>query len=129
MKVLLDTHVWLWYLLGDKKLSSTYRDLIDDDKVELWLSPISVWEAHLLIEEERLPVTEPAAVWIKKALQVLPMRDAGMTFAIAKRSRAVQLPHRDPADRFIAATSIEMAMPLLTVDKRLRDCSELNCIT
>jgi PIN domain nuclease of toxin-antitoxin system len=128
MKVILDTHIWLWYMLGDKQLPSSHREMIADENVELWLSPISIWEAHLLIERERLSIRESAAAWIKRALQLLPVREAGLTFAIARRSRMLAVSHQDPADRFIAATAIELDIPLLTADKRLKDCSDLNCI-
>lgn len=128
MKVVLDTHVWLWHLLGDERLSARQWELITDKKVELWLSPVSIWETHLLIERERLLISEPAALWLKKALQLLPVREAGLSFAIAMRSRALSLTHQDPAGRFIAATALEMKAPLVTSDERLRACPELNCI-
>jgi PIN domain nuclease of toxin-antitoxin system len=50
-----------------------------------------------------------------------------MTAAIALRSRTISLPHEDPADRFIAATAIEMRLPLATVNTRLLACAELRC--
>jgi len=125
---LLDTHVWLWYLLGDDRLSATQREMITNEKVELWLSPVSIWEAHLLIERERLSVADPPAIWLRKALQLLPVREANLNFAIAVRSRALPFTHQDPADRFIAATAMEMKVPLITADERLRACPELNCI-
>jgi len=128
VKVLLDTHIWLWYLLGDDRLSRTHRNIIDDETVDLSLSSISIWEAHLLIEKQRLPVTEAPGVWIWNALQTLQVREAGITFAIALRSRSLALSHQDPADRFIGATSIELKAPLLTADERLRACSDLHCL-
>ena len=128
MKVLLDTHVWLWYLLGDDRLSQSYRNIIDDESVGLSLSSISIWEAHLLIEKERLPVNEAPGIWIRNALQTLQVREAGITFAIALRSRSLALFHQDPADRFIGATSIEMKAPLLTADERLRACPDIHCL-
>lgn len=128
MKVLLDTHVWLWYLLGDEHLSQRHREIITDDTVELLLSSISVWEAYLLIEKERLPVNDAPAVWLRNALHTLPVREAGVTFAVALRSRSLDLSHQDPADRFIAATSIELKAPLLTADERLRACPDIECL-
>ena len=128
MKVLLDTHVWLWYLLGDPHLSQTHRHLIEDESIELLLSSISVWEAHLLIEKDRLPVTSPPADWIRSALRTLQVREAGVTFAIAVRSRTLALQHQDPADRFIAATALELKAPLLTADERLLACPDLRCL-
>jgi PIN domain nuclease of toxin-antitoxin system len=128
MKVVLDTHVWLWYLLGDPHLSQTHRHLIEDESIDLSLSSISIWEAHLLIEKERLPVSDPPDVWIRNALRTLQVREAGVTFAIAVRSRTVALTHQDPGDRFIAATAIELKAPLLTADERLRACPDLRCL-
>ena len=46
MKLLLDTHIWIWYLLGDSRLSTTLAKAIADEKNEIWLSPISLWETH-----------------------------------------------------------------------------------
>ena len=128
MKVLLDTHVWLWYLLGEPYLSQTHRNIIDDESNDLSLSSISIWEAHLLIERGRLPVTDPPATWIDKAIRTLHVREAGITFAIAARSRSIMLDHQDPADRVIAATAAEMKAPLLTADARLLTCPDIRCL-
>ena len=127
MRALFDTHTWLWYLRGSKRLSATHRRIIEDETTELWLSPISIWEVHLLIEKGRMKVGEPPATWIRNALHALRVREAAITFAIARRSRSVGLQHDDPADRFIAATALEMKLTLLTEDERLVRCRELNC--
>ncbi|MEO1186558.1 MAG: PIN domain-containing protein, partial [Cyanobacteria bacterium J06636_27] len=54
MKLLLDTHIWLWYLLGDKRLSTQLQFAIAEEKTELWLSPISIWETLILAEKGRI---------------------------------------------------------------------------
>jgi PIN domain nuclease of toxin-antitoxin system len=128
MKLLLDTHIWLWHLLGDAQLSRTHRHLIEDEGTDLLISSISIWEAHLMIEKDRLPVTEPPGVWVRKALRAMQVREAAITFAIAIRSRSVGLKHQDPADRFIAATATELKVPLLTADDRIRSCPDLRCL-
>ena len=128
MKVLLDTHVWLWYLLGDDRLSGAQRHIIEDETTDLVLSSISIWEAHLLIEKNRLPVDEPPGAWIKNALRTLQVREAGVTFAIALRARSLALAHQDPAGRFIAATAVEMNAALLTADERLLACLDVRCL-
>lgn len=128
MKAVLDTHVWLWYVLGDERLTDGQRRCIEDESVELWVSPISIWEAHMLMERGRIPIAEPPARWIDKALQLLAVREAALTYAIAIRSRTVVLEHGDPADRFIAATAMELKAKLLTSDERLLRCGQLECI-
>ena len=114
--------------LADDRLSQTHRNIIEDENTELFLSPISIWETHLLIEKNRLPVNEAPGVWIQKALRALPVREAGISFAIALRSRSLTVEHQDPADRFIAATAIEMKASLLTADERLLACAEIRCL-
>ena len=129
MRALLDTHVWLWYLLADERLSQEHRRCIEDPETELWLSPISVWETHLLIERERISVTEASARWVAHALGALPVKQASLTFAIAQRSRLIRIEHEDPADRLVAATAAEMKLTLLTTDKRLLRCPDITCFS
>ena len=64
MKLLLDTHIWLWYALGDPKLSDNLRSIIATDTTELWLSPISVWEVMLLAEKGRISLKSDTNTWI-----------------------------------------------------------------
>jgi len=54
MKILLDTHIWLWYSLGNPKLNQTLKSAIENPDNELWLSPVSIWEALLLAEKGRI---------------------------------------------------------------------------
>ena len=81
-----------------------------------------------MIEKNRLPVDDPPGVWIRNALRILHVREAGVTFAIALRSRSVALDHQDPADRFIAATAIELKAALLTADASLLACADVRCL-
>ena len=127
MNVLLDTHIWIWHLIGARELSAGYKAIIQDESNEIYLSPISVWETHLLIERKRLPVSMKAPEWVAAALEAMQIRDAGLSFAIARRARELDL-HPDPADRFIAATALEFNLALLTADKRLRKCKELKIL-
>lgn len=128
MRALLDTHVWLWHLLDDKRLSAANAEIVADPANDIFLSPVSIWETHLLLERGRLRVQVTPAEWIRTSLRMLPVREAPLTFRIAIRARTLEGQHQDPADRFIAATAIEMKLPLLTCDQRLRDCTELRCL-
>ena len=80
-----------------------------------------------LSSKNRLPINEPPGVWIGNALRILQVREAGITFAIALRARSLALEHQDPADRFIAATAIELKASLLTSDERLLACPDVRC--
>jgi PIN domain nuclease of toxin-antitoxin system len=125
MKVLLDTHVWVWFLTESQKLSSTHREIIEDETNEIWLSAISIWEVSMLIEKKRLSVGIPAKKWINQALVQVPIKEAPITFQIAKVSRTINLMNEDPADRFIAATAKTQNLALMTYDSSLLNCTEL----
>lgn len=119
MKLLLDTHIWLWYLQGNDRLSDNLQQIMASAETELWLSPISVWETLVLAEKGRIELNSDPIVWVKRYLRSLDFKEARLTYEIAMRSRQLKLSHQDPADRFIAATAIELELTLATVDSRL----------
>jgi PIN domain nuclease of toxin-antitoxin system len=129
VKLLLDTHIWLWALLEPERLDPPTTRRLEEHDNELWLSPISVWEAHLLAEHGRVELDREPTVWLDDALRRVPLRDAPLTREIASRSRAVSLDHDDPADRFLAATAAVYDLVLVTADDRLRRGSGYRVLT
>ena len=129
MKLLLDTHIWLWYLLADDRLSGELKSLIANPTTELWLSPISIWETVILAEKRRISLQPNTSEWINLSLQKLETCEAMLNHEIAILSREIALPHQDPADRFIAATAIFYKLTLATVDQNLTGFSWLQTIS
>ncbi|NEN91679.1 MAG: type II toxin-antitoxin system VapC family toxin [Okeania sp. SIO3H1] len=129
MRILLDTHIWIWYLLDNKRLSLQLQGAIADPNNELWLSPISVWEALVLAEKGRISVQPDPVTWVNLALQTIETREAPMNHAIAILSRQVVLPHKDPADRFIVATAIYYGLILATVDTNIIGSSAVQILS
>lgn len=129
MKLLLDTHVWIWYLSGNERLSEKLQTTINDDNNELWLSPISIWEALLLEEKGRIVLKPTPEEWVQNSLQKLNTKEAALSNEIAILSRQLKLEHQDPADRFIAATAIHLNLILTTVDNRLSKASWLQTLS
>ncbi|MBA3921994.1 MAG: type II toxin-antitoxin system VapC family toxin [Nostocaceae cyanobacterium] len=119
MIILLDTHIWLWYSLGNSKLSENLRSIITLDTTELWLSPISIWEVLILAEKGRITLGLEPIIWIDQSLKSLEIHEAILNRQIAVLSRQIELPHQDPADRFIAATAVHYQLQLATVDANL----------
>lgn len=119
MRLLLDTHVWVWSQLEPDRLSPRVRTALEDPEAELWLSSISVWELLRLIEGGRLAVRGDPGTWVDEALRASPFREAPVTHAVALESRRVTLPHRDSADRLLAATARVLDLALVTADARL----------
>ncbi len=119
MKLLLDTHIWIWSLLQPSKLHARVSKALVDAGNELWLSPISVWEFLMLHEKERISVAESPRDWIVRALEKIPVKEAPLTHEVAFMAHSVGLPHRDPADRFLTATALVYGLTLVTADERL----------
>jgi PIN domain nuclease of toxin-antitoxin system len=129
MKLLLDTHIWLWYLLGEQRLSPPLQSAIADLNTELLLSPISIWETLILAEKGRISLQPDPVTWVNLALKTLETREAQMNHSIAILSRQIALPHQDPADRFIVATAIYYGLKLATVDANLVGNSALQTLS
>ncbi len=124
VKLLLDTHIWLWGLLEPERLAPAVRTALQSPDNELWLSPISVWEALVLVERGRLSVSTAPKEWIHQMVRAVPRREAPLTHDIAVMSRQLKLPHQDPADRFLAATAKVLGLVLVTADDRLLHSTE-----
>ena len=116
MKLLLDTHIWLWSLREPQLLGRAARRELLDQANELWLSPISVWEALVLHRKGRITLRDPVGDWVSGATANL--REAPLTHEIALASHLLSL-HGDPADRFLAATAKVLGLTLLTADQNL----------
>ncbi|MGH8999775.1 MAG: type II toxin-antitoxin system VapC family toxin [Acidimicrobiia bacterium] len=119
MKLLLDTHIWIWSLLDPARLGRGIKRRLEDGANELWISPISLWETMLLVERGRIELDQPPSDWIDRQLIRVPLRDAPLTRAVAVKSRELTLIHEDPADRFLAATAAVYELTLVTADMRL----------
>jgi PIN domain nuclease of toxin-antitoxin system len=119
MKLLLDTHIWVWSALERARLSSRLIAALENPRNELWLSPISLWEVLTLCQKNRLTLQPNPQAWISNTLDAIPMREAPVTYQIAQETDRVRLPHRDPADRFLVATARVFDLTLVTADEQL----------
>ncbi len=125
MRLLLDTHIWIWSLLDPAKLSRRVRAELEGPDNELWLSPISAWELVVLIEKGRVEVDKDPVPWVADVLRASALREAAVTHEVAVESRLIDLPHQDPADRFLAATARVYDLTLVTADDRLLGCRRI----
>jgi PIN domain nuclease of toxin-antitoxin system len=122
LKLLLDTHIWLWSKLEPRRLGRRMRSELSDTSNELWLSPVSVWEALVLMQMGRIQVDDPFA-WIERAAE--QMREAPLTREIVSAGLALPLLHADPADRFLAGTAKILKLTLVTADQKLLGLGEI----
>lgn len=124
MRVVLDTHAWVWWVTKDRRLSRRARTAIERaaSKNELWLSPISIWEMAKKVEKGQLALDRPLDEWLDAALRAEGLQVAEMTRPILVDSCRLPLPfHGDPADQIIVATSRSHSATLVTRDGRLQD--------
>ncbi len=123
MKLLLDTHIWLWSLQDPKLLGKRLQEELRDPVNELWLSPISTWEALTLNAKGRIRLHGNLADWVTRA--TAPFHEAPLTHEIALAARQLPLLHQDPADRFLAATAQVLDLTLVTADAGLLGLGEI----
>jgi PIN domain nuclease of toxin-antitoxin system len=119
MKLLLDTHIWLWIHREPWRLTSEVNQSLADPKNDLWLSPVSIWELVVLLEKKRVTLREDMNRWIEKSKRELSLREAPFSWEVANEIPFTQLGHRDPADRFLVATAKAYELTLVTADERL----------
>jgi PIN domain nuclease of toxin-antitoxin system len=117
LKLLLDTHIWLWSLSEPGRLSRRVLQELRAKNNELWLSPVSTWEALLLHSKGRFRLHNDLCSWVVTATS--PFREAPLTHEIVLAAQELDLDCRDPADRFLAATAEVLQLTLVTADDRL----------
>lgn len=123
MRILLDTHVWLWWLLGSDRLPTRERRALDRlaSRAELRLAAVSLWEAQMLYAKGRLVLDRPFDVWIREAAgaAVVEIAPLDVEIVIALNGLPASF-HGDPADRLIVATARAHHFPLATYDRAIR---------
>jgi len=119
--ILLDTHIWVWWVNESEQISTRLVDLIESNiENDLAVSIISCWEIAKLVEKDRLELVHPIGKWLDIALNYPGVTLLDLTPKIVVES--TQLPgdfHKDPADQMIVATARIYDIPLVTVDAKM----------
>ena len=120
--IVLDTHIWIWWVHGDPQLPQSHHDYIQGHEAEgLGVCAISCWEVAKLVERGRLGLPVPVGEWLAQALGYPGVRLLELSPSVSVES--TQLPgafHRDPADQIIVATARLYRCPLVTLDQAIR---------
>jgi PIN domain nuclease of toxin-antitoxin system len=116
MRLLLDTHVFIWYILDIQKLSTTVRVLIDDKNNEIMLSTASLWEMAIKQSIGKLNFHLPFSIFIKQQLSQNNFSLLNINLDHLAVVATLPLHHRDPFDRLLIAQSIVENIPILSVD-------------
>jgi PIN domain nuclease of toxin-antitoxin system len=117
VRLLLDTHTWIWRLLAPERLSDDAERAVADRGSALYLSPISTWETLVLARKGRLSLAPSPTEWLLDALRRSALTAVPLTHSIALRSETLDgFGSEDPADRFLVATALEHDLVLVTAD-------------
>lgn len=117
MRVLLDTHTFLWWLDGDRRLSARGRRLIADAGTEVFVSAASAWEIAIKAAAGKLPGALDVAADIPGCMESQGFRPLDITVGHAQRAGALPPLHRDPFDRMLVAQALVEGLPLLSNDR------------
>lgn len=123
-KLLLDTHVWIWLMRGDKKLSVSFIRSLEKRKEKggLFVSAISIWELGMLVERGKIELEMDCLDWAEQALATSDIELLPLTPRIAIESaRLPENSHGDPADRILISTAREHHAILVTHDRKILD--------
>jgi len=119
--IIIDTHIWIWWVHGDENLAKSQFDAIQANASEvIGVSAISCWEIAKLVERKRLELPVPLEKWFGQALSYPGVHLLRLTPKIAIES--TRLPgefHRDPADQIIVASARVFDCSLVTSDERI----------
>ena len=120
MNLLLDTHIFLWFISGDARLSSSLGQTIRNPGNDVYLSVVSIWEVIIKHGLGKLPLPEPPEVYLPKQrtlhlIQSLPVDEDSV-------SQLSKLPllHRDPFDRMLICQALQYDLTIATVDSAIR---------
>jgi PIN domain nuclease of toxin-antitoxin system len=129
--IVLDTHVWIWWISNPEILSSFAAKAIDHAVKEngIIISSISTWEIALLVSRGRLKLSIDVRDWVRKTEGLPFVRFVPVDNTISLRSVSLPDPfHADPADRIITATAMTMGLPLVTKDEKILEYRHVKTI-
>ena len=122
--ILLDTHIWVRWLISDD-IGSKLTALIESSE-DVCVSSISCWEVVYLAKRGRMELPIPAEKWIQVGLSETQTTCLPIDQEIAVLAANLRDHHRDPADRIIIATAITYGAQVISFDKKFREYDELH---
>jgi PIN domain nuclease of toxin-antitoxin system len=120
MKFLLDTHIFLWFISGDKRLPAAMRNTILNLNNEVFLSVVSVWERILKNQIGKLPLPQNAGIYIPHQRRKHKIKSLNLGENAIKQLANLPNLHRDPFDRLLICQTLSGKMTILTVDAQIR---------
>jgi PIN domain nuclease of toxin-antitoxin system len=121
MKVLVDTHTFLWALLHDHRLTSKAKQILRSDEHELIFSLVSLWEIAIKIKTGKLNTIGSSVAYIRDEMNAYGMQLLPIRYEHILQLESLPHHHSDPFDRLLIAQAITESLPILTSDKAFKD--------
>lgn len=119
MKLLLDTHIFLWYITNNPKLPKAWAELIQNTGNAVYLSVVSNWEIAIKFQLGKLPLPDEPATYIPEKRDQHEISSLTLDESSVGRLPSLPLHHRDPFDRMLICQALVYEMVLLTVDQQI----------
>jgi PIN domain nuclease of toxin-antitoxin system len=116
MRLLLDTHAFLWFVLNDPALNLAARDLMVEPENDLLISPASYWEIAIKISLGKYQLPGSFESWMQQQIQVNDFEILPITLAHAATVVSLPFHHKDPFDRLLVAQALTEQIPILSAD-------------
>jgi len=116
MRLLLDTHAFLWFIMGSSNLSANARALIEDQANESFLSVAGLWEMAIKVSLGKLTLSDSLDVLIPQQLSLNGIELLNIQITHAAAVSTLPFHHRDPFDRLLIAQAIVEGMPVVSAD-------------
>ncbi len=120
MKLLLDTHIFLWFITADLRLSTLFRDAIREPKNEVFLSIASLWEVITKYNLGKLPLPQSPEIYIPKMRQRHQIKSLSLHENAVKELVKLPVLHRDPFDRILICQALANNLMIVTVDPQIQ---------
>lgn len=120
MKVLVDTHTFLWDLISDHRSSRLAKQMLKSDEHELVFSLVSLWEIAIKIKTGRLNTIGSSVAYIRDEMESYSMQLLPIRYEHILQLEALPAHHSDPFDRLLIAQAITESLPILTHDEKFR---------
>lgn len=119
MKLLLDTHVFLWFISGDSRLPILFQDAIRESNNTVFLSVASLWETIIKSNLGKLPLPQSPEIYIPRQRQIHQIKSLPISESSLKNLVSLPDLHRDPFDRILISQALSGSLTLVTVDPQI----------
>ena len=119
MKILLDTHCWLWMAVAPERFSPSALKLVSDPDIRLFLSAVSAWEISIKYALGKLELPLPPGKYVPSRMEITGVEGLPVSHAHGLKAGGLPSHHCDPFDRMLVAQAQLEGMPLLTADRQI----------